>query len=333
MASVRALVLTADNGTAPRVALTEVDRSALPPLGLHVQVAYSTLNYKDGMVLRGLGKLVRTYPHVPGVDLVGRVIEDASGRFTPGSWVIVTGYRMGELTWGGFADEARVDPAWAVPLPDGLSPREAMAIGTAGLTAMLALLRLEEVGLPRDKGLPMLVTGASGGVGSVAVALAHARGLHVAASTGRLAEQAYLKRLGADELIDRAELQAPSSRPLEHERFCGAIDSVGGTTLARILAQTAQGGAIASVGNAGGIEFTTTVIPFLLRGVSILGIDSVSAPLELRERAWRHLATELDRDLLAAMTEEISLEEVEARAEAILAGKVRGRTVVRLQGS
>jgi acrylyl-CoA reductase (NADPH) len=332
MASVRALVLTADDGTAPRATLTEVERASLPPLGLHVQVAYSTLNYKDGMVLKGLGKLVRTYPHVPGVDLVGRVIEDASGRFAPGSWVIVTGYRMGELTWGGFADEARVDPSWAVPLPDGLSPREAMAIGTAGLTAMLALLRLEEAGLPHDRGLPLLVTGASGGVGSIAVTLAHARGVRVVASTGRLRERAYLERLGADEVIDRAELQSPSSRPLEHERFCGAIDSVGGTTLARILAQTAHGGAIASVGNAGGIEFTATVLPLLLRGVSILGIDSVYAPFELRERAWQLLAAELDRELLAEMTEEIPLDEVEARAEAILAGRVRGRTVVRLQG-
>jgi len=329
--SIRALMLTNNDG-AVQATVTTVDRTALPPLGLHLAVAYSTLNYKDGLVLGGLGKLVRTYPHVPGVDLVGRVIEDASGRFPRGTWVIVTGYRMGELTWGGFADEARVDPEWAVPLPEGLSPREAMAIGTAGLTAMLALLRLEQVGLPTARDLPLLVTGASGGVGSVAVALAHARGLRVAASTGRAAERPYLERLGADEVLDRAELQQPSPRPLEHERFLGAVDSVGGTTLGRILAHTASGGAIASVGNAGGIEFSATVIPFLLRGVSILGIDSTYAPRPLRERAWRLLTAQLDRGLLAEMTEEITLEEVPARAKAILAGAVRGRTVVRLQG-
>jgi len=295
---------------------------------VRIRVLYSTLNYKDGMVMRGLGRLVRSYPHIPGIDLAGEVIEDASGTFAPGTPVVVTGFHVGERHPGGLCEEARVRPEWVIPLPPGLDPRSAMAVGTAGLTAMLGLAAIEAHGRA-DRRFPLLVTGAAGGVGSIAVALGARRGFRVAASTGRRNEEAYLRALGASEVIDRAELaREQEPRPLESERFCGAIDAVGGQTLATALAQMAHGAVVASVGLAGGHRFCGSVMPFLLRGVSIIGIDSTLAPLEQRRRAWEALASDLDRGLLEEMTTQVDLEAVPELAGAILEGRVRGRVVV-----
>ncbi|WP_298208289.1 MDR family oxidoreductase [Ferrimicrobium sp.] len=332
METIRALVVR-ESTPQPTVAIEQLPVSDFRPRPLRVHVAYSTLNYKDGMVMKGLGRLVRSYPHIPGVDLVGQVIADETDTYTPGDWIIATGFRIGELYWGGYADEAFLEPDWVVRLPHSLTPRQAMGIGTAGLTAMLAIMSLEHLGIAPSSEDPLLVTGAAGGVGSIAIAIANRLGYSVAGSTGRANETDYLKHLGAATIIPRDELDGGPERPLESERWLGCIDSVGGQTLARVLAQTKRTGAIASVGLAGGATFTASVMPFLLRGVSIAGIDSVNAPLHARNIAWERLADVLDPKLLEEMITEIDLESLPSYADQILKGQVRGRVVVALNPS
>ncbi len=328
-----ALLLTSestDDPKRPRIvaSMTDLDESDLPEGNVDIAVEYSSLNYKDGMILQGLGRLVRSYPHIPGVDMAGTVVSSDDERYQPGDRVVLTGWRVGEVHWGGYAQRARVDADWLVALPDGISTRQAMAIGTAGFTAMQALLALERHGLEPSPDNPLLVTGASGGVGSSAILWGHARGHHVVASTGRLDNTADLKALGAAEVIDRAELADNPSRPLLSERWAGCIDAVGGDTLAHILAEMRLAGSVAACGLAGGNDLSTTVIPFLLRGVNLLGIDSVQCPFEQRVQVWAALAEALDADKLESMTSEVALADVVELAPRILAGQVKGRTVV-----
>jgi acrylyl-CoA reductase (NADPH) len=304
-----------------------LDESHYAERDLLIDVSYSTLNYKDGMVMKGIGRLVRTYPHIPGVDMVGTVRTSSTSAFAPGDVVLATGYRIGERYDGGFSTVATLDEGWALHLPSSLTPLDAMAIGTAGLTSMLALMALERHGVTPAGG-PLLVTGASGGVGSTAVALLAANGYEVTASTGRMEEREYLERLGASEVIDRAELSEGETRPLESERWAGCIDAVGGSTLGKVLARTKYQGAVAAVGLAQSATFEANVMPFLLRGISLIGIDSVMAPMPRRQEAWRRLGEELPREHLAEMTKVIGLEETVALAGPILGGKVRGRMVV-----
>lgn len=323
---VRALVLEQGAGGVS-AEVGEVPEDRLPEGDVLVAVDWSTLNYKDGMVVKGLGRLVRDYPHVPGVDLAGTVVESAHAGWKPGDEVVLTGWRVGELRWGGYATRARVRGDWLVPLPAGLTARRAMAVGTAGLTAMLAIMALEEHGLEPGAG-EVLVTGAGGGVGSVAVALLARLGHRVVASTGRAGLADYLRGLGAEAVIDRAELAEPSRRPLESERWAGCVDAVGGATLARVLGQLRYRSALAAVGNAGGVSFEASVLPFLLRGVNLLGIDSVLCPIPRRQEAWRRIAETLPMDLLDGLTEEAGLGDVPRLADEILKGGVRGRVVI-----
>ena len=304
--------------------------SDLPPGDVTVAVEYSTLNYKDGLILQGIGKLVRKYPHVPGIDFAGTVESSTSPEWKPGDKVVLTGWRVGENTWGGYAQKARVKVGQLVRLPSQLSTKRAMAIGTAGFTAMLAVMALEDNGLQPGAG-EVLVTGAAGGLGSVAVAILAKLGHQVAASTGRPATHDYLKALGASVLIDRAELAKPPARPLDSERWAGAIDSVGSTTLATVLTQLKYRAAVASCGLAGGSDLPASVIPFLLRGVRLIGIDSVMCPLPQRQVAWTRLARDLPLDKLDAMTETVGLADLSGLAPAILKGGVRGRIVVDLR--
>jgi acrylyl-CoA reductase (NADPH) len=307
----------------------DLSDEALPEGDVTVAVEHSTLNYKDGLCLTGGGGLVRSYPHVPGIDLAGRVEASSDPRWAPGDPVISTGWRVGEARWGGYATRARVWGDWLVRVPDGLSARAAMAVGTAGLTAMLAILALEERGLAPGQG-PVLVTGASGGVGSVAVALLAALGHEVAAVTGRPETEGYLRDLGASRIVPRADLAETVAKPLEAETWAACVDAVGGAMLARLLGQMRHGASVAAVGLAGGAGLPATVIPFLLRGVSLLGIDSVLAPVPLRERAWARLARDLDPARLDAMTVAATLHDLPALGPAILRGEVRGRVVVDL---
>lgn len=303
----------------------------LPEGDTLVAVSHSSLNYKDGMILKGVGRLVRRYPHVPGIDFAGTVISSSNREFAPGEAVILTGWRVGETHWGGYAGRARVNAAWLVRRPAGLSAEGAMAVGTAGLTAMLALDALERHGMTPESG-DLLVTGAAGGVGSMAVAMAARLGYRVLASTGRAAEGEYLQALGAAEIVPRAELEAAGAdkKPLLGERFGAAIDAVGGVVLAGVLAQLRYGGVVAACGLAGGAALATTVIPFLLRGVSLLGIDSVMQPRRAREAAWARIAATLPPEALARMTQTVGLAELPDLAERILAGKIRGRVAVDL---
>jgi len=287
----RALVLSEADG-AVTGAITELDESALPPGDVTVAVEYTTVNYKDGLVINGGAGLVKKWPHVPGIDFAGTVLDSADPRYRAGDRVVLTGWRVGELHWGGCAQRARVSGDWLVPLPAGLSTRQAMAIGTAGFTAMLAVIALEQQGLTPDAG-EVLVTGAAGGVGSVATAILAQRGYTVVASTGRAHTHGYLTALGAASVIDRSAFADPAKRPLEAERWAGCVDSVGGNTLARVLAQTRYAGSVAAVGLAGGSRLEHTVIPFLLRGVNLLGIDSVLCPMARRSQAWARLLTDL----------------------------------------
>ncbi len=320
-------------------ALQELEAARLPAFegegGVTVAVEYTTLNYKDGMILNGIGRLVRSYPHVPGIDFVGTVEASDHPDYAPGDEVILTGWRVGEATWGGHAQLARVKGDWLVPLPEGLTSKRAMALGTAGFTAMLAVMALEDHGVTPDQGPgagDVLVTGAAGGVGSVATALLAKLGYNVAASTGRAETHDYLTALGARTVIDRGELSEPNKRPLETERWAGCVDCVGGTTLARVLAQTKRHGSVAAVGNAGGIKLEATVLPFLLRGVNLLGIDSATCPTPRRRQAWARLAEELPMDKLDAMTTEAVLGDLPDLAGKILKGQVRGRRVVDVNG-
>lgn len=323
-----ALLLHEHGGTVTSE-LTQLDAERLPDAPVLVRVDHSSLNYKDGMVLRGEGRLVRTYPHVPGVDLAGTVESSDDERFAPGDRVVLTGWRVGEAWWGGYAGYARVKPEWLVKLPDSLSTHQAMAIGTAGFTAMLAVLTLEEAGLVAGSGA-VLVTGASGGVGSMAVHLLARRDHEVVASTGRSEHADYLRGLGCADVIDRNEIADNPNRPLLSERWIAAVDSVGGDTLAHVLAEMRYGGSVAACGLAGGNQLNATVLPFLLRGVNLLGIDSVMCPTPLRERVWQELAVTLDIDALDTMTDEATLADVPRLAGEILAGHVRGRTVINI---
>jgi acrylyl-CoA reductase (NADPH) len=326
----RALVLDKQDGEV-RARVEELDEAHLPEGDVTVAVEYSTLNYKDGLIIKNKAPLVRSYPHVPGVDLAGRVIESRHPEWRAGDAVVLTGWGVGERHWGGHAERARVKGEWLVPVPDGWMTRHAMAVGTAGFTAMLAVIALESHGLKPGAG-EVLVTGASGGVGSVAIALLAKLGHEVTASTGRAASHDYLKALGARQVVDRAGLSEPPSRPLESERFAGCIDSVGGTTLARVLAQMKYRCSVAAVGLAGGSELRTTVIPFLLRGVNLLGIDSVYQPTEARRAAWQRLARDLDLAKLESMVVNAGLGDLPRLADEILSGRVRGRVVVDPRG-
>ena len=330
MATFRALVLHEEGGkVSPGIETVDEDR--LPPGEVTVAVECSTLNYKDGMIVQRIGRLVRNYPHVPGVDFVGTVERSDAPEFKPGDPVILTGWRVGETRWGGYAEKARVPASYLVRRPEGLSARRAMAIGTAGFTAMLAVIALERHGLEPGAG-DVLVTGAAGGVGSVAVALLSRLGHRIVASTGRPEERDYLTELGADELIDRATLAAKPSRPLDAERWAGAIDAVGGNTLATILTQLKYRASVAACGLAGGSDLPATVIPFLLRGVNLLGIDSVMCPRDARIEAWQRLVSDLPLDRLDRMTETVPLSALPGLAPKILAGATRGRIVVDVTG-
>jgi acrylyl-CoA reductase (NADPH) len=326
MADFKALLLEDAGGKiASRIAT--LDEAQLPQGEVTVDVAYSTLNYKDGMIVEGLGRLVRKYPHVPGVDFAGTVARSDSPDFKPGDPVILTGWRVGEAQWGGYAQKARVKASYLVKLPQGLTLKRAMALGTAGFTAMLAVMALEDHGLKPGEG-EVLVTGAAGGVGSVATAVLAALGHHVTASTGRAATHDYLRALGAKTIIDRAELAKPPSRPLDSERWAGAVDAVGSTTLATILTQLRYHASVAACGLAGGNDLPASVIPFLLRGVNLLGIDSVMCTPPRRQAAWARLAQDLPMDRLDSMTETVALSALPALSKRILQGETRGRVVV-----
>lgn len=322
----RALVVDVADGK-PTVGLRTLDESALPDGDVTVEVSHSSLNYKDGLVLGGGSGLVKKFPHVPGIDFAGKVRESAHPGYQVGDSVVLTGWRVGEVRFGGYAELARVKGDWLVPLPAGWTPRQAMAVGTAGFTAMLAVIVLERDGLTPERG-EVLVTGAAGGVGSVAIALLSRLGYRVVASTGRASARDYLVALGASEIIDRGVFNEVSARPLESERWAGCVDSVGGNTLARVLAQTKYGGAVATVGLAGGSKLETTVMPFILRGVNLLGIDSVMCPGEPRRQAWQRLARDLPGDLLESMIVDVGLGDLARLGPDILAGQVRGRVVV-----
>ncbi|MGH1488565.1 MAG: MDR family oxidoreductase [Acidimicrobiales bacterium] len=291
-----------------------------------VDVDYSSLNYKDGMALTGQGRIIRSFPMVPGIDLAGTVVSADSARFAAGDPVVLTGWAVGERFWGGYSQRQRVKADWLVARPDGMSAKQAMGIGTAGLTAMLCVLGLEAGGVTPADG-PVVVSGAAGGVGSVAVALLAGRGFEVTAITGRPEQQDYLKSLGASHFLTRDEmLEAP--KPLEGETWAGAVDVAGSTILAKILAQTKYQGVVTACGLAGGVDLPTTVMPFILRGVQLRGIDSVMAPVAEREAAWARLAVELPADQLEAMIEVVPMSELIAQGDAIMAGQVRGRVVV-----
>jgi acrylyl-CoA reductase (NADPH) len=324
----RALVME-KAGDGPAVAaLRDLEEAALPPGDVTVAVEFSTLNYKDGLCLSATGGgLVRNWPHVPGIDLAGTVASSDDPRYRPGDRVVLTGWRVGEVHWGGYAQRARVRADWLVPLPAGLTTRQAMAVGTAGLTAMLAIQALEDHGLAPSQG-EVLVTGAAGGVGSVAVALLAALGYSVAAVTGRPETEAYLRGLGAARTVARADLSETVKRPLETETWAGAVDNVGGAMLARLLGQMKYGSSVAAVGLAGGTALPASVIPFLLRGINLLGIDSVMKPYADRLRAWQRIASTLSIDRLEAMLVPATLADLPTLGAAILKGEVRGRVVV-----
>ena len=326
----RALVLEKNVDGQAVARVRDLDDAALPAGEVTVAVEFSTLNYKDGLCLSASGAgLVRAWPHVAGIDFAGTVEASDDWRYQPGDKVVLTGWRVGEVHWGGYATRARVKADWLVPLPQGMTTRAAMAVGTAGLTAMLALQALEDHGLTPDKG-EVLVTGAAGGVGSVAVALLAAGGYRVAAVTGRPETEGYLRGLGAARIIPRADLAETVKRPLEAETWAGCIDSVGGAMLARVLGQLTYGASVAAVGLAGGSGLPASVIPFLLRGVNILGIDSVLKPFADRQRAWARIARDLPMAKLEAMIVPATLDELADLGAAILAGQVKGRVVVDL---
>jgi acrylyl-CoA reductase (NADPH) len=317
----------ADKGTT--AALTQFDESELMDGDVTVAVEWSTLNYKDGLALTGKAPVVRRFPMIAGIDFAGTVEQSSHPAWKAGDKVVSTGWGLGETHLGAYAEKARVKGDWLVRLPDGLSAREAMAIGTAGFTAMLAVIALEKQGISPKSG-PIVVTGAAGGVGSVATAVLAKLGYHVVASTGRTSEEPYLKSLGAAEVIDRNELSGPA-KLLAKERWAGGVDSVGSTTLANLLSMTKYGGAIAACGLAAGMDLPSSVAPFILRGVSLLGIDSVMCPIEPRKAAWARLAQDLDRSKLSEITHEIGLGQLMDMGAQILAGGVRGRIVVKIR--
>lgn len=313
------------------VAIQELGPDSLPKGDVLVSVAYSSLNYKDGLAVTGKAKVLRRYPMVPGIDLAGTVVESESPKFKAGDKVLINGYEIGEKHWGGYTQLNRVNAEWLVPVPDGLSLQQTMAIGTAGYTAMLSVMALEEHGLTPTDQREVVVTGAAGGVGSMAVALLGKLGYNVVASTGRAETHDYLRNLGAKDFIDRSVLGEPSKRPMESERWAGAVDAVGGNTLDGLLKTMARHASIAISGNAGGIAVNTNVLPLILRGVNVLGIDSNFCPYERRVQAWKRLAEILTDNLLNTISQEASLEDVPALSEDILRGKIRGRIVVKIR--
>jgi acrylyl-CoA reductase (NADPH) len=327
----RALVVDkAGDGVA--LALQDWSTDRLMAGEVTIRVEYSSVNYKDGLAVSADGRVVRSYPLIPGIDLAGVVESSTDGRFKPGERVLAHGYEIGVAHHGGLAEVARVPAGWVVPLPNGLSTRQAMALGTAGFTAALSVAALEDAGLQSGTG-PLIVTGASGGVGSTAVDILAARGYEVAASTGSADAHAYLRSLGASEILDRAETSAESSRPMERGRWAGAVDAVGGATLAYLLRTMDYGGSIAISGNAGGVAFSSTVFPFILRAVNVLGIDSVAVPIERRIAIWERLASDLRPPHLDdAITHEIPLAAAPDALEKIVRGEIQGRTVVRVAG-
>lgn len=322
MASFRALSVTKTGGS-----LVDLDLADLPPGEVLVAVRYSSINYKDAMALTGRPGVVRTFPMVPGIDLAGVVVESTAPELPAGAEVVVTGCGLGETHWGGYAGFARVQAEWCVPLPPAFTLRQAMAIGTAGFTAMQCVDALERNGV-KPGGREIVVTGAGGGVGSLAIAILAKRGFRVVASTGRPELADDLKELGAGECIDRAVLSAESERPLEKERWGGAVDTVGGTTLASLIRQVEANGSIAACGLVGGVELTTTVLPFILRGVNLLGINSVQVPNAERRRIWQRLTECLTGEVLDRVTTEVGLERVPLYAPMVLDGQVAGRIVV-----
>ncbi|MEY2661371.1 MAG: hypothetical protein RLZZ123_2543 [Pseudomonadota bacterium] len=322
----RALML--EKNEAFQASLKQVDEAALPPGDVTVQVAYSTLNYKDGLAICHKSPVVRVWPMVAGIDGAGTVTESSHPAWKVGDPVVLNGWGVGETHWGCLAEKARLKGDWLVRLPSGFTPRQAMAIGTAGYTAMLCVMALERHGLQAGQG-EVLVTGASGGVGSVAVALLSALGHRVVASTGKAAEHEFLRRLGAAEVIERSALSEPG-KPFQKERWSAVVDTVGSHTLANALAQTRYGGAVAACGLAQGMDLPTTVMPFILRNVALLGVDSVMAPLALRQQAWDRLARDLKPDVLESLTEEIGLDQAIDKAADLMAGRVRGRVVVKI---
>ena len=325
MATFKAIVI---EKTGSKAALADFDERNLMEGDVTLRVEWSTLNYKDGLAITGKAPVVRRFPMIPGIDLAGTVETSNHPEWKSGDKVILNGWGLGETHLGAYGAKARVKGNWLVQLPSRMSARDAMAIGTAGYTAMLSVVALEAPGLTPKSG-PVVVTGAAGGVGSVAVAILSHRGFQVTASTGRPQEADYLKGLGASEIIERSELAGPA-KPLGKERWAGGIDTVGSTTLANVLSTTRYGGAVAACGLAGGMDLPTSVAPFILRGVSLLGIDSVMRPIADRRTAWRRLESELDRGKLAAMTSEIGLAEVIEKARDIVEGRVRGRIVVKI---
>lgn len=331
--SFTALIVDKDEEGTVSQSIETLDDSRLPEGDVIVDVAFSTLNYKDGLCITGKGGLVRTFPHVPGIDFAGTVAQSSDSRYKTGDPVILTGWRVGEAWWGGYATKASVKADWLVPMPDGMSARHAMAIGTAGLTSMMAIMALEDHGLTPDKG-EVLVTGAAGGVGSVAVSILSHLGYDVAAVTGRPETADYLKGLGANTIIPREELTEENKRPLESERWAGTIDAVGGDMLARVLKQTKAGGSVASIGLAGGAAVPSfTVVPFLLRGVNLLGIDSVTCPYDRRVEAWRRLVTEMPMDRLEPMIVEHGMSDLPTMGPAILKGQVKGRALIDIKSA
>lgn len=330
MSTFKALLATQTDGKFA-ISLQDLDRSVLPPGEVLIRVAYSSLNYKDGLAVTGKPGVIRKFPMIPGVDLAGTVEESSSPAFKPGDPVVVTGCGTSEVYWGGYAEYARLNAENIVPLPAGLTLAQSMGVGTAGFTAMQSVMALEDHGLkPGDK--PVLVTGAAGGVGSVAVAILAKLGYKVAASTGRPQFSEYLKSLGATEIIERASLTGTPKRPLDAPRWAAAIDSVGGETLANVLTAVDLGGSVASCGVAGGAPFSTTVFPFILRGVNLLGIDSVRVPNARRREIWARIGRDLPLNLLDQLMVMAPLDKVIALGEQILAGKVRGRVVVNVNG-
>ena len=324
----KALMLTQDSAGKTVAEVRRLTDDDLPEGDVLVAVDYSSLNYKDGLAITGKGKIVRTWPMVPGIDLAGSVLASDSPDYNAGDQVVLTGWSVGEKYWGGYSQRQRVQSSWLVPLPEGLDSRRAMAIGTAGFTAMLCVMTLEEAGIASGKGT-VLVTGASGGVGSVAVAILAKLGYTVAAVSGRAESEGYLRQLGATEFVSREEMNQPS-RPLEGQRWAGAIDTVGSTLLARVLAETSYGGCVAACGLAGGADLPTTVMPFILRNVSLRGVDSVMCPVDRRKEAWGRLVRDLPTEALGEIRQTISLEELPAAAEKIVAGQIRGRVIVDL---
>ena len=324
----KALLLTKTPEGTTQAAITAIDEAELPEGEVLVNVAYSTVNYKDALAITGQSPVVRKFPMVPGIDFAGTVAQSSDARFKPGDAVLLNGWGVGETHWGGLSHKARVKADWLVPIPDGLDARQTMAIGTAGYTAMLCVMALQDRGVTPAAG-PLLVTGANGGVGSIAIALLARLGFEVHASTGRMTEAAHLKRLGATELIDRATLSTPG-KPLQKERWAAAVDSVGSHTLANVCASLKYGGTVAACGLAQGMDLPTSVAPFILRGITLTGVDSVNAPQVRRLVAWERLARELSPELLEANTETVSLDAVAALAPRLLAGQVRGRVLVDL---